>query len=150
MYWIKMKNVICMHSKLILTETKFSTFQCWYFSWFDMLSNKKKKTEKLSTCPLFLYIRNIVLCTGTKFTAAQGSSFQPSERYLWWFTPGLPQEMLTTWNKIPPLPRAINKPKICESFSLQRWGEKLPWSIIIILSMDFQEDSKKFTRAPYN
>lgn len=33
-------------------------------------------------------------------------------------------------------PWAINKPELCESFALQRWGKKPPWSIIIILSLD--------------
>lgn len=52
-------------------------------------------------------------------------SFHLSVRYLCWFTPGLPQEMLTTWKNSPlPPPRAINRVKIHKRFTLQRWEEE--------------------------
>lgn len=106
-------------------------------NFFYMFSNNNKK-QRNCLCVHFSLTWETLFCgLERNVLQAQAPSFHPSERYLWWFTPGLPQEMLTTWNKIPPLPRAINKPEICKSFSLQRWGEELPWSIIIILSVDF-------------
>lgn len=108
--------------------------------------SSNNKNQRNCLCPLFLLHLRHYFVGCKKCTVARASSFHPFERYLWWFTPGLPQEMLTTWNKIPPLPRAINKAEICESFSLQRREEKLPRSIVIISSTDLW----RYTRAPQN
>ncbi len=91
---------------------------------FYLFSNNNKK-QRNCLCVHFSSTLETLFCgLERNVLEARAPSFHPSERYLWWFTPGLPQEMLTTWNKIPPLPRAINKPEIYESFSLQRWGGK--------------------------
>lgn len=69
-----------------------------------------------------------------------------SERYLWWFTPGLPQEMLTTWNNSPTPPHwAINRAKIHKCFPLpQDERRRLPRSIKIVPGvMELHKESVK-------
>lgn len=90
-----------------------------------LVYNLKPINKEIAKWLLFL-LHYMCLCEFVHRQKHCARSFHLCERYLWWFTPELPQEMLTTWNNSPllPPPWAINRVKICKCFPLQRWEEE--------------------------
>lgn len=120
-FWHKIKvegNVTCTRKikqwsyfirLLILIEITFQTKQFFILCIRHHFISFPQKQRNCLFVHFLSTLVTLFFWAGMKCTAAQAPGFHPSERYARWFTPGLPQEMLTTWNKIRLLPRAINK-----------------------------------------
>lgn len=148
-----------MHSKLsgtvallFLIETKLPTAIFHVDSKqlnlnFKKLFQPQQETEKLSVCPLFLNIRNIVLWAGTKCTAAQLSSLGKIFMMIYSRTSSGNVDNLKQNPSVAPSDKQTRDMRVLLTSKMRR-NTSLEHNNYFIYGL--HEGNEKYTRPPHN